>query len=148
MRKGPVFVCGACGQQASQWAGRCAGCGAWGEIAERRPDRRGSAGRSGAVVPLVDPDAAEPPRLSTGLPDLDRVLGGGLVPGTVVLLAGPPGIGKSTLLLQWLAAMAAAGRPRLLVSGEESRAQGAARAPRIGVGARARSVAFGRRSPA
>jgi DNA repair protein RadA/Sms len=144
MRKGPVFVCGACGQQASQWAGRCAGCGAWGEIAERRPDRRGSAGRSGAVVPLVDPDAAEPPRLSTGLPDLDRVLGGGLVPGSVLLLAGPPGIGKSTLLLQWLAAMADVGHRGLLVSGEESRAQVASRARRIGVSVNAVSFAPGR----
>ncbi len=144
MRKGHVFVCGACGQQASQWAGRCAGCGAWGEIAERRPDRRGSAGRSGAVVPLVDPDAAEPPRLSTGLPDLDRVLGGGLVPGSVLLLAGPPGIGKSTLLLQWLAAMADVGHRGLLVSGEESRAQVASRARRIGVSVNAVSFAPGR----
>jgi DNA repair protein RadA/Sms len=143
MPKGPVFVCEACGRHSSQWAGRCADCGAWGEIKERAPEpRRGP--RPGAVVPLIDPSAAEPARLGTGLPDLDRVLGGGLVPGSVVLLAGPPGIGKSTLLLHWLAAMASAGDPGLLVSGEESRAQVAARARRVGVGVDAVSFAPGR----
>src|SRR4051812_3601628 len=143
MPKGPVFVCQACGQRSSQWAGRCAGCGAWGQIDERTADPQPRRSRSSAVVALIDPGAEDPARLATGLPDLDRVLGGGLVPGTVVLLAGPPGIGKSTLLLQWLAAMAAAGRPGLLASGEEARAQGAARARRIGVGARAGALALG-----
>ena len=144
MPKRPVFVCEACGQHSSQWAGRCAGCGAWGAIAERAPEpsRRRSASRT--VVPLIEPGSEEPVRLATGLADLDRVLGGGLVPGSVVLLAGPPGIGKSTLLLQWLAAMAAAGQPGLLVSGEESRAQVAGRARRIGVAADAVSFAPGR----
>ena len=104
-------MCEACGHHASQWAGRCAGCGAWGEIEERPAAAPRSGRRSEAVVPLIDPGASDPARLDTGLPDLDRVLGGGLVPGSVVLLAGPPGIGKSTLLLQWLASMAGAGRP-------------------------------------
>ena len=144
MSKGPVFVCAACGQHAPQWAGRCSGCGAWGEITEREPQPRGGGTRSQAVVPLIDPSATEPARLGTGISDLDRVLGGGLVPGSVVLLAGPPGIGKSTLLLQWLAAMAAAGDRGLLVSGEESRAQVAARARRVGVAADAVSFAPGR----
>ncbi len=144
MPKHAVFVCEACGQHASQWAGRCAGCGAWGEIRERSPEPQRRQGRSETVVPLIDPAATEPARLHTGLTDLDRVLGGGLVPGSVLLLAGPPGIGKSTLLLQWLAAMAASGRPGLLVSGEESRAQVAARARRIGVEADAVSFAPGR----
>jgi DNA repair protein RadA/Sms len=87
---------------------------------------------------------ADPVRLGTGLPDLDRVLGGGLVPGSVILLAGPPGIGKSTLLLQWLAAMGGERLSGLLASGEESRAQVAARARRIGVAADAVSFAPGR----
>jgi DNA repair protein RadA/Sms len=144
MPKRPVFRCEACGQHAPQWAGRCAACGAWGQIRERAPERGGRPAAPDSVVPLVDPAAADPARLPTGLPDLDRVLGGGLVPGSVILLAGPPGIGKSTLLLQWLAAMAAAGRMGLLVSGEESRAQVAARARRIGVAADAVSFAPGR----
>ena len=137
-------MCEACGHRTSQWSGRCAGCGAWGEIKERPAAAPRSGRRPEAVVPLIDPGASDPVRLDTGLPDLDRVLGGGLVPGSVILLAGPPGIGKSTLLLQWLASMAGVGRPGLLASGEESRAQVAARARRIGVAADAVSFAPGR----
>ena len=139
-------MCDACGHQTSQWSGRCAGCGAWGEIKERPIASSGSGPRrrSEVVVPLIDPAASDPARLGTGLPDIDRMLGGGLVPGSVILLAGPPGIGKSTLLLQWLAAMAGEGRPGMLASGEESRAQVAARARRIGVVADAVSFAPGR----
>lgn len=137
-------MCDACGHHAPQWSGRCAGCGAWGEIRERPAAAPRSGRRPEAVVPLIDPGASDPVRLDTGLPDLDRVLGGGLVPGSVILLAGPPGIGKSTLLLQWLASMAGEGRPGLLASGEESRAQVAARARRIGVAADAVSFAPGR----
>ena len=95
-------------------------------------------------MPLVGASFAEPDRLATGFDDLDRVLGGGLLPGSVVLLAGPPGIGKSTLLLQWLSAMGASGASGLLVSGEESRAQVAGRARRLGVSADAVSFAPGR----
>jgi DNA repair protein RadA/Sms len=136
------YVCGACGQHAAKWAGRCPGCGAWGQIEHAQmapPTGRGTS--SALVTALIDPTATEPPRLETGIPDLDRVLGGGLVVGSVVLLAGPPGIGKSTLLLQWLAAMSAAGSAGLLVSGEESRAQVGARARRLGVAADAVSFA-------
>jgi DNA repair protein RadA/Sms len=97
-----------------------------------------------AVEPLVGASTDDPERLATGFDDLDRVLGGGLVPGSVVLLAGPPGIGKSTLLLQWLSAMGALGASGLLVSGEESRAQIAGRAARLGVAADAVSFAPGR----
>ena len=100
----------------------------------------GYAGAPSLVAPLLQPGSVDPPRVSTGLPDLDRVLGGGLVAGSVVLLAGPPGIGKSTLLLQWLSSMATGGSSSLLVSGEESRAQVAARARRLGVPVE--SVAF------
>jgi len=127
-----IMACRDCRQQVSQWAGRCPGCGAWGtieEVAGASPDGHGS-----TPVPLrreagLSPDA----RVSTGLGDLDRVLGGGLVPGSVTLLAGEPGIGKSTLLLQLLAGVAAAGHPCLLVSGEESHAQVAGRTRRLGI---------------
>jgi DNA repair protein RadA/Sms len=140
------YVCAACGRRSSQWAGRCSDCGAWGEVEEVavQISRARSAGPSALVTGLIDDGATDPARLTTGLPDLDRVLGGGLVGGSVVLLAGPPGIGKSTLLLQWLAAMSAAGSPGLLVSGEESRAQVASRARRLGVRTDAVSFAPGR----
>ena len=140
------YACAACGRRSSQWAGRCPDCGAWGEVEEvvihASPTR--AAGPSALVTGLIEDGATEPPRIETGLPDLDRVLGGGLVAGSVVLLAGPPGIGKSTLLLQWLAAMSAAGSPGLLVSGEESRAQVASRARRLGVRTEEVSFAPGR----
>jgi DNA repair protein RadA/Sms len=140
------FACRACGSRSAQWAGRCADCGEWGQVEEIEVGRVAkSAGASaGLVTALIDDGAAEPGRLATGLVDLDRVLGGGLVRGSVVLLAGPPGIGKSTLLLQWLAAMSTAGSAGLLVSGEESRAQVASRARRLGLPADAISFAPGR----
>ena len=139
------FVCVGCGQRSAQWAGRCAACGAWGELRQEASPAGGTPGGTSALVqPLLMHATAEPPRVSTGLPDLDRVLGGGLVAGSVVLLAGPPGIGKSTLLLQWLSSMASAGSTGLLVSGEESRAQVASRARRLGVAGDAISFAPGR----
>jgi DNA repair protein RadA/Sms len=103
-----------------------------------------SGGAPSLVAPLLQPGSVDPPRVSTGLPDLDRVLGGGLVAGSVVLLAGPPGIGKSTLLLQWLSSMTTGGSSCLLVSGEESRAQVAARARRLGVAVESIAFAPGR----
>ena len=139
------FVCTACGKRSAQWAGRCPGCGAWGELTQERaagPARPGT--RPALVGPLLVPGSVDPPRTSTGLPGLDRVLGGGLVAGSVVLLAGPPGIGKSTLLLQWLSAMAATGASGLLVSGEESRGQVASRARRLGVPVESIAFAPGR----
>jgi DNA repair protein RadA/Sms len=124
-----VYVCEACRQQVAQWVGRCPGCGAWGTI-------QGSTGGDGApaatVLTLESPDQEEA-RVATGLAGVDRVLGGGLVPASVVLLAGEPGIGKSTLLLQLSSRLAASGRSCLFVSGEESHAQVAARARRLGV---------------
>jgi DNA repair protein RadA/Sms len=111
--------------------GRCSACGGWGTIEETSRTRTPAAGSSTAV-PLCG--AGDPPvdRVATGFADLDRVLGGGLVPGSVVLLAGEPGIGKSTLVLQLVGRLAAAGHGCLVVSGEESRAQVAARARRLG----------------
>ena len=129
-RSRTVYVCEACRQQVAQWVGRCPGCGAWGTI------QGSSGGNAVAVAPVLTLEAAaedEAP-VSTGLAGVDRVLGGGLVPASVVLLAGEPGIGKSTLLLQLSSRLAAAaGRSCLFVSGEESHAQVAARARRLGV---------------
>jgi DNA repair protein RadA/Sms len=123
-----LYVCEACRQQVAQWVGRCPGCGAWGTI-------QGSTGGDGAAaapVLTLEAPAQEEARVVTGLAGVDRVLGGGLVPASVVLLAGEPGIGKSTLLLQLSSRLPASGRSCLFVSGEESHAQVAARARRLG----------------
>ncbi len=130
-----VFACSTCGQQIARWAGRCPGCGGWGTIAERPPIGASDPGAA-TVVPLGlegSSEAGAAGRVPTGLEGVDRVLGGGLVPATVALLAGEPGIGKSTLLLQVVSTLAASGRPCLLASGEESREQVAMRARRLGV---------------
>jgi DNA repair protein RadA/Sms len=98
----------------AQWVGRCPGCGAWGTI-------EGAIGeRPGLVAPVLTlgGSSGTEPRVPTGIPGLDRVLGGGLVPASVVLLAGEPGIGKSTLLLHLLSRLSESGRSCLLVSGE------------------------------
>jgi DNA repair protein RadA/Sms len=133
-----LLECTECRQQVARWVGRCPGCGGWGTVHEAAP--------VGAVASLqaLAPDAEDEPRASTGFPGVDRVLGGGLVPGSVTLLAGEPGIGKSTLLLQVVANLSAAGRPCVLASGEESRAQVARRARRVGIDGRAISYLPGR----
>jgi DNA repair protein RadA/Sms len=127
-----VLACTECRQQVSQWVGRCPGCGAWGTV-EEAPGV--APGGSGSAMPLVMLSSAssEERRVPTGFTGLDRVLGGGLVPASVALLAGEPGIGKSTLLLHVLAHLAGSGLPCLLVSGEESHAQVGARSRRLGL---------------
>ena len=127
-----MLACAECGRPAPQWSGRCPGCGAWGSIAAA-PKPVPVSGRAPAVVSGLLADREPEARLATGLPGLDRVLGGGLVPGSVVLLAGEPGIGKSTLVLQAVAGLAASGHRCLVASGEESAGQVAARARRLGV---------------
>ena len=137
-----VYVCGSCGARAGKWHGRCPDCGAWNVMVEE-PDRpSASAGDARFGLPAtaetarlyaeVDPVATE--RLSSGFAEFDRVLGGGIVPGSVVLLGGEPGIGKSTLLLQAAARVAAASGPVLYASGEESAYQIKDRGQRLGVG--------------
>jgi DNA repair protein RadA/Sms len=131
------FVCQACGAVTPKWAGRCETCGEWNTIAEEPqaagPEHaRKGTGRHVTFVPLTG-SAAPPPRTATGIAELDRVLGGGLVPASAVLLAGDPGIGKSTLLLQAAAALARAGRRVLYVSGEEAIEQVRLRARRLGL---------------
>ena len=128
-----LFVCEGCGRPSAQWSGKCPGCGDWGTMAAESPvaGRTSDSRRTPAVADLA-PDP-EDRRIGTGVPGVDRVLGGGLVPGSVVLLAGAPGIGKSTLLLQLASRLSGAGHPCLLASGEEARGQVAARARRLGL---------------
>lgn len=132
-----MYVCSQCGGQASKWQGQCPACLAWNTltetIAEPKSRRFQALAPSESVVQLAQVQARETPRFGTGLSEFDRVLGGGLVQGGVVLIGGDPGIGKSTLLLQALAALA--GRRKVLyVSGEESADQIALRAKRLELG--------------
>jgi DNA repair protein RadA/Sms len=131
-----IFVCTACGNSSAQWLGRCPTCQAWDSLVEERVDQRPSASANVAgdwtkPTALGDVPADSTVRISTGLEELDRVLGGGVVLGSIVLLGGDPGIGKSTLLMQALAGMASHGRTVLYASGEESAAQIALRGRRL-----------------
>lgn len=139
-----VFVCSACGGETLKWQGQCPACGEWNSLEQRAVRRpaaargvpgQGSAGTGpagAAPVPLASGNELDLERLASGQGELDRVMGGGIVPGSVTLLGGDPGIGKSTLLLQ-VAAHAAAGRGVVYASGEESVAQVALRARRLGI---------------
>ncbi len=138
-----VHACSDCGQQVAKWAGRCPGCDSWGTIQEVRGGSRATGGAYSAPETLSAATDVER-RVSVGIAGVDRVLGGGLVPSSVALLAGEPGIGKSTLLLHLIAALAGAGHPCLLVSGEESHGQVAARARRLGIDGDTISFAPGR----
>ena len=133
-----TYVCSQCGGQTSKWQGQCPHCLAWNTLAESlqeaKPTRFQALAAGGQVVRLSAVQAVETPRLATGLPEFDRVLGGGLVGGGVVLIGGDPGIGKSTLLLQALAELNARVKT-LYVSGEESAAQIALRSRRLGLSA-------------
>src|SRR5688500_18358159 len=137
-----LHVCSECGHSTPRWHGRCPGCQAWNTLVEERapaPGTAGSRGRGaagaaatpGRPVRLADVSTERLPRLTTQIGELDRVLGGGLVPGSLVLLGGSPGIGKSTLTNMALGNLAAAGRRTLYVSGEESAAQIRLRAERL-----------------
>jgi DNA repair protein RadA/Sms len=126
-------VCSECGATTGRWLGRCPGCGAFGTLVEELTG--GEAGPTAAARPLrrlAEVKIEEAARIPTGVPELDRVLGGGLVPASLVLVGGEPGVGKSTLLLSTLASIARDGRRALLVTGEESVAQVKLRADRLG----------------
>jgi DNA repair protein RadA/Sms len=142
------YVCQACGAVQLRWEGQCRSCGAWNTLVEtliREPDRKraaaggaragSGAGGPGAAVPqtLSGLREAEPVRVPSGIGELDRVLGGGLVPGSIVLLGGEPGIGKSTLLLQAAAGLTASAGDVLYATGEESGGQVRLRAGRLGL---------------
>src|SRR6476646_9006901 len=126
-----VYACAECGYSAGRWFGRCPGCGSFGTLAEEAPEPAGKASAR-PLLRLVDVEVDEAERFATGVPELDRVLGGGLVPASLVLVGGEPGVGKSTLLLMALAAISKERRAVLLVTGEESLAQVALRASRLG----------------
>ena len=139
-----VFVCQECGAQSRKWLGQCRDCGAWNSLVEERPSEIvGSVGRSslraaasGASTARLyaDIEIEQHARISTGIDEFDRVLGGGIVPGSLVLLGGEPGIGKSTLLLQAAANLARTVGPVLYSSGEESEHQIKSRGERLAVG--------------
>jgi DNA repair protein RadA/Sms len=125
------YSCTDCGYSAGRWFGKCPGCDAFGTLIEERPPESGRARTAAPILRLADVEVAEAERIPTGVPELDRVLGGGLVPASLVLVGGEPGIGKSTLLLMALAAMSRT-RRTVLVTGEESPAQVYLRASRLG----------------
>jgi DNA repair protein RadA/Sms len=135
-----VFACQECGSQSPKWLGRCPDCGAWNSFVEERTPEApsGAAGRyaapaGGGAKLYADVVSSNAARISTGIDEFDRVLGGGIVPGSLALLGGEPGIGKSTLLLQTAAHIARATGPVLYSSGEESEHQVKSRGERLGV---------------
>lgn len=142
-RASRTYVCQSCGAVSARWAGRCESCGEWNTIQEETPQTSGVGGgpakaktkRKGRTLELVDlsGSTAEPPRRVTGIAEFDRVCGGGMVPGSALLVGGDPGIGKSTLLLQAVARLAAAGYSTVYISGEEAIEQVRMRARRLGL---------------
>ncbi len=133
MKEKTLYVCGECGYETPRWMGKCPQCGSWNTLVEEeRVLSHAGAQITTKAVPLQNVRAEAQTRISTGIGELDRVLGGGLVKGMVVLLGGDPGIGKSTLLLEAADNLSASG-PVLYVSGEESNSQIKLRADRLGV---------------
>jgi DNA repair protein RadA/Sms len=142
-KRGPSFVCQNCGAAYNRWQGKCESCREWNTLLEEDSaasapvaagGKRSGKGRPFALEPLAG-DAREAPRLPSGIAELDRVTGGGFVHGSVLLFAGDPGIGKSTLLIQAAAALANAGHRAVYISGEEAVAQVRLRAERLGLSA-------------
>ena len=141
-RRTPTFVCQNCGATSPRWQGKCDACGEWNTLVEEgasaspagsMPGRAPRKGRLFALEPLAG-EAHEAPRLPSGVAEFDRVTGGGFVRGSVLLMAGDPGIGKSTLLIQVAAALARSGHRAVYISGEEAVAQVRLRAERLGLG--------------
>ncbi len=136
-----LYVCQQCGASYSRWAGRCDACGAWNslvdESAAKAEPPKGISKRGGRAIAFASLEGAieDPPRRATQVEEFDRVCGGGLVPGSSVLIGGDPGIGKSTILLQTLAALANGGHAVAYISGEEAEAQLRMRAGRLGLAA-------------
>jgi len=135
-KKRSVFMCSECGHESPKWLGRCPGCGEWNTFVEERvrPVGDRTPRKRGRAISLSEIESGDTERKATGIAELDRVLGGGVVPGVVALVGGDPGIGKSTLLLQASEKMASEGQTVLYVSAEESDSQVKLRARRLGVG--------------
>ncbi len=140
-RDGAVYVCQSCGSAHTKWAGQCGDCGAWNTLVEEvtsRPPGALAPTRAtktrGVAFETLESEGEIPPRIATGVEEFDRVCGGGIVPGSAILLGGDPGVGKSTLLLQVCAAAAERGAACAYISGEEAVEQIRARAGRMGVG--------------
>src|SRR5215468_6360731 len=140
-RNAPTFVCQNCGATHGRWQGKCEACGEWNTIVEENasmqspaigPGRPGRKGRPFKLEPLAG-ETHEAPRHPSRIAELDRVTGGGFVRGSVLLVGGDPGIGKSTLLIQAAAAIAKAGERAVYISGEEAVAQVRLRAERLGL---------------
>ncbi len=142
MKKKTLYVCSACGHESPRWYGKCPGCDAWNTLeetapapeAEPRAALKRQAGTGAEATPLSGVDADAAIHQSTGIPEFDRVLGGGIVEGSLLLIGGEPGVGKSTLLLQVAAHLAGKGKRVLYVTGEESARQIKLRAIRLGAG--------------
>jgi DNA repair protein RadA/Sms len=140
-RDGAVYVCQSCGASHTKWAGQCSACGAWNSLVEEVSSRppgalapTKSSKTRGLNFETLETESATPPRIVTGVDEFDRVCGGGVVPGSAILLGGDPGVGKSTLLLQVCASAAARGASCAYISGEEAVEQIRARAHRMGLG--------------
>ncbi|HEX2653854.1 MAG TPA: DNA repair protein RadA [Xanthobacteraceae bacterium] len=141
VRRPLAFICQNCGAASTRWQGKCESCGEWNSIVEENaaagigptPSKPARKGRPFALEPLTGSEGKDPPRVGTGLAELDRVTGGGLVRGSVLLVGGDPGIGKSTLLIQTAAALARSGHRAVYISGEEAVAQVRLRAERLGL---------------
>src|ERR1700740_3561327 len=140
-RRNLTFVCQNCGAASPRWVGECEACGEWNTLGEegdvtgiagKLPGRAPRKGRKFALEPLTG-ESHDAPRLPSGMPELDRVTGGGFVRGSVLLLGGDPGIGKSTLLTQATSLLARAGHRAVYISGEEAIAQVRLRAGRLGL---------------
>ena len=134
MAKAPktIYVCGECGYESGKWMGRCPNCDSWNTLVEAVPAPVVRTAAPARALPLSQVETTGARRISTGMAELDRVLGGGVVAGSTVLLGGDPGIGKSTLLMQTAARLTEIGTV-LYVTGEESAAQLKLRAERLGV---------------
>lgn len=132
-----VFFCRECGHQAPRWMGRCPGCGSWNTLVEEREQQAGGIRKAAAggegPRPITQVSALSEERFSTRIAEFDRVMGGGIVPGSLILLGGDPGIGKSTLLLQVAGQVASNQGKVIYVSGEESLSQVKLRAERLGI---------------
>jgi len=141
MKLKTIFGCQACGFESSKWLGRCPDCGEWNSFSEERQELPAGKGRQqslplgpgGGARPYDLVDGAEADRIASGIDEFDRVLGGGIVPGSMVLIGGEPGIGKSTLLLQVAHLLGRTGGAVLYVSGEESERQIKLRGERLGI---------------